>query len=284
MPYDQWLTTHLDTSRTIKQAKHRILSKCNLGNAPDIPRYRPTSPITFASTVRSRGGSFEANHDNDDDNDEEDSSSVEKMNLTSQRSRSFAQTWHSQPLRRSESADDWPDTVAAAESKLSARYTISTFLNAHILDNDFRLAWYNLRPYELLEIHSADSIIRLPREVMAGPLCVTIHTLRRASGRCALFRETIGNLLKEAFVPRVGSKLSKGRLVSSDPLTYGMFREKEKKKQKQMLEWRERWVVIHQGVLSLCKDRSVSSLLAFVFTSRILSLTQHSFPCMLTGP
>ena len=52
---------------------------------------------------------------------------------------------------------------------------------------------------------------------------------------------------KEAFVPRVGSKLSKGRLVSSDPLTYGMFREKEKKKQKQMLEWRERWVVIHQG-------------------------------------
>lgn len=232
MPYDQWLTTHLDTSWTIKQAKHRILSKCNLGNAPDIPRYRPTSPITFASTVRSRGGSFEANHGDDDDDDEEDSSSVEKMNLTSQRSRSFAQTWHSQPLRRSESADDWPDTVAAAESKLSARYTISTFLNAHILDDDFRLAWHNLRPYELLEIHSADSIIRLPREVMAGPLCVTIHTLRRASGRCALFRETIGNLLKRHLFQELEVSCQRGGSFRVIPLRTGCSGRRRRRRSK----------------------------------------------------
>lgn len=57
---------------------------------------------------------------------------------------------------------------------------------------------------------------------------------------------------------------------------YELFRSREQereskkekgkaKKKRANLEWRDRWVVIHDGILSLCKDRSVSlcHLLAF---------------------
>src|SRR5882762_5672942 len=71
VPYDQWLITHLDTSWRIKQVKLWFLSKCKLlppspsppsshlsrvNGHPDVdldlPRYRPISPITFASARR----------------------------------------------------------------------------------------------------------------------------------------------------------------------------------------------------------------------------------------
>ena len=138
------------------------------------------------------------------------------------------------------------------------------------MDDAFCLSWYNLRPYELLEIHSADSIVRLPREVIAHYIRPYFEARIRA---LRVVSRDHWQSSREGFVPRVGRKLSKGRLVASDPLTYGMFREKKKTK----LEWRERWVVIHQGVLSLCKDRLVSSLPVFVF---YVILIQYSF----TGP
>ncbi|RDB30914.1 hypothetical protein Hypma_004887 [Hypsizygus marmoreus] len=78
IPYDQWLTTHIDPSWKVKQVKLWILSKC-LGvsfdaphsqsqsqsqaqtiaqiptqTQPPAPRYRPASPITFAPDPRRR--------------------------------------------------------------------------------------------------------------------------------------------------------------------------------------------------------------------------------------
>jgi hypothetical protein len=63
----------------------------------------------------------------------------------------------------------------------------------------------------------------------------------------------------------------KGRFTSSDPLPFAEIdKEKSKKKKKrQKLEWKDRWVVIYQGILSVCKDWSVRSYLldGFLFVS-----------------
>jgi hypothetical protein len=80
--------------------------------------------------------------------------------------RYMAQSWQS--LRRSESSTDKPpvNMATASHSSITAQYVVLTFLNAHILDDNFRLSWYNLHPYELLEILSTEGIVRLPREVV----------------------------------------------------------------------------------------------------------------------
>ncbi|KAG6917733.1 hypothetical protein DXG01_001384 [Tephrocybe rancida] len=78
IPYDQWLTTHVDPAWKVKQVKLWILSKClgipfdavypsatraapsdvlansQLGATPPGQRYRPASPITFAPDPRRR--------------------------------------------------------------------------------------------------------------------------------------------------------------------------------------------------------------------------------------
>ena len=43
--------------------------------------------------------------------------------------------------------------------------------NAYILEDDFRLSWYNLLPYELLEIRFVGGIVGLPREVAVHYVC-----------------------------------------------------------------------------------------------------------------
>jgi hypothetical protein len=281
VPYDQWLITHLDPSWSVKQVKLWILSKCNLVDAPDLPRFRAVSPITFAS--HSRGASIDgSNGDDSDDEGGNGSSSVEDSARYSKTNRKLAESWPSHlPRRRSESCiDDAPP----AEGAVNTRYTILTFSNTHILEDDFVLSQYNIHPHELLEIHPAGCIVRLQREVM-------VHYVRPYfEARVKALRKAPSSSSKEAFVDRVGAGRSKtaktagkARLVSSDPLVYGMFgdRSEPKKKKTTKLEWRERWVVIHEGVLSLCNDRSVRPIhLLFIYPTRILTFFKglKSFP------
>lgn len=283
VPYDQWLITHLDPSWNVKQVKLWILSKCNLVDAPDLPRFRAVSPITFAS--HPRGASFDAsNGDDSDDEGGNESSSVEDGARHSMTNRKLAESWPSHvPRRRSEShIDKAPPAV-----DLSSRYTILTFSNTHILEDAFVLSHYKIHPHELLEIHPAGSIVRLQREVMVQYIRPYFEAPVKA------LRKTPSSS-KEGFIDRVGAGRSKSakmagkaRLVSSDPLVYGMFGERSepKKKKTTKLEWRERWVVIHEGVLSLCNDRSVRPIyLLFIYPTRILTFFEgpKSFPAHST--
>ena len=275
MPNDQWLITHLDTSWTIKQVKHWILSKCNLANAPELPRQqRSGSPITFASTIRSTGGSFDENF-NSGDEELQDSSFEAKYRTH----RDFTERGQFQARHRSESSTDGSSTtVTATKSDLSTRYQILTFSNAHVLDDDFLLSWYNLRPYELLEIHGADSIVRLPRELITH--YVRPYFEARARALKAVSRD-YWETSREVFVDKMGgggktSKSGKERLVSSDPLAYAAKGKKKTKKTK--LEWRDRWIVIHQGVLSLCNDRSVRSLALSVYICNFVLFDHLKIP------
>lgn len=266
VPYDQWLITHLDTSWTIKQVKHWILSKCNIEDAPDLPRYRSVSPITFASSAQSRATSFDiinndkTNEEGEDEDSGEDGGylgSVKLMNISNGRNSRG-------PTRRSESSTEDSFAVSAAISDLATRYTILTFSNTQVLDDDYVFSWCDIRPYELLEIHPVGSIIRLPREVMVQ--YVRPYFEARIKALHIVSKNKV-RATKEAFVDRVGVRrsksggLTKKGLATSDPLTYDLFRDKNLKesrnKRRSKLEWRERWVIIHQGVLSLCDDRSV---------------------------
>ena len=215
-----------------------------------------------------------SNSDDSDDEGGNESSSIEGGFRSSRRTRNFVDSWPSQlPRRKSESYihDSPPDEK---DSNLASRYTILTFSNTHVLDDDYVLSFYGIRPYELLEIHPAGSIVRLPREVMVQ--YVRPYFEARVMALRAVRTDSFPSD-REGLADRVAArrskngKIGKGRLVSSDPLVYGMFGDKNepKKKNKKVTktEWKERWVVIHQGVLSLCSDRLVCSFHPFLLNA-----------------
>ena len=260
VPYDRWLITHLDDSWTIKQVKLWILSKCNLVDAPDLPRYRAVSPIRFAKPNNSKS-SINGDESDDEGGLESGTSGDEGWYQNSKRSRNLADSWPSYPpLRKSKSHSAIGTTTPSATPP--AQYTILTFSNAHVLDDDYLLSWYNLRPYELLEVHPAGTIIRLPRDVMVHYVRpyfeARIQALRIVSKEDKKSHRH-GAADRDGAGSSKSGKLAKGRLVSSEPVAHAKaWNSKEpKNKSKTTLIWRSRWVVIHQGVLSLCTDRSV---------------------------
>jgi hypothetical protein len=77
-------------------------------------------------------------------------------------------------------------------------------------------------------------------------------------------------------------KGGKGRFALSDPLPYAqidkeMEKSKKQKKKRPKLEWKDRWVVIHQRILTVCKDRSVRSCLfdGFLFVPIVYHYVPH---------
>lgn len=331
MPYDQWLITHLDTSWTIDQAKQWILSRCNLGHTPDLPRYRPLSPITFASkgARRSKGSTGTSNDDEDngeesadnefdgelgsggegssylDDDDLSEGMSSHDIQSPPPRSKSFTDAWQARLQRKSESSTS---AVSASSVTLpSAHYTLVSFSTNYMLEDDFRLSFYALRPYELLELHPARHIIRLPRETLTQYVQPYFEARIRALRSVAkddvsdgLFGLLGGGGKNRGLNIKIGKGM--GILYNSEPgaaTDYGRQqgwdkeqerdknekdkerkekerREKERQKKKRKMEWRDRWVCIHQGVLRLCQDRSVCSSLCALTILINITGRQHS--------
>ncbi|KIM73131.1 hypothetical protein PILCRDRAFT_15515, partial [Piloderma croceum F 1598] len=123
----------------------------------------------------------------------------------------------------------WPGIIvnelpAASDLSFPAQYVRHSYVsNAHILEDDLRLSWYNLLLYELLEICFVGGIVQLPREVV-------VHYVRPYFE--ANEREGAGNWWEDV-------EGGKGRFASSDPLSYADI-DKEKEK----------------GELTVYKDRS----------------------------
>lgn len=249
VPYDQWLVTHLSTSWRIKQVKLWLLSKCNLAanmNVSDIdlPRYRPISPITFASVTKT--STLDHNNDSEElaeyDGDSDGLSGYESIEVSYSSHKMRPRTAGSHSLRSSISNADVRTQRQCDESakQLLTRYTLLTFSTGHILEDEFPLSWYNLRSYELLELHLTGAVVSLPREVMLDYVkpyfMAKVKALRKEGD--ALYEGTI-------HIPQGRQKQS----YSSEPPV--------RKRGKIKLEWKERWVIIHQGILNLCKYRTV---------------------------
>ena len=215
------------------------------GSAIDLPRYRPISPITFAKVGKPIEDSEEFVDFGDDDS--EGLSGYESLEFSygyGQRSR----TAGSHTLNLSTSN---PDVRAQQQQnksaqQLSTRYTLVTFSTGHILEDEFLLSWYHLRSYELLEMHLAGAVVSLPREVMLEyikPYFVAkVKALRRE--RDAMHEGSV--------------RIPQSTRGQSHPT------DQPGKKGGMKLEWKERWVIIHQGVLNLCKHRTVCCPLLYL--------------------
>ncbi|THH02550.1 hypothetical protein EW145_g6731, partial [Phellinidium pouzarii] len=249
VPLDQWLVTHVDTSWKVKDIKHWILSKCNAwgsSTAPQPPRFRPASPVTFSTPSRRSSldsGSWEETEEGDDDDwdvfaaleyskdlhTSDSGLASDNINNTTTSSRSFRQQRTS---------------VAPEHAATSARYTLFSFSSGYILEDEAYLAWYRPRPFELLELHRAGAIVPLPRSVYSAYVEPYFES------------------------PVLVSERPHGRRPGPE------YTQVQVQVQAHAAEWKQRWAIIRNGVLNLCKDAS--------------SAPSHKFPiaalCAIGGP
>ncbi|KAF7979766.1 hypothetical protein HWV62_40786 [Athelia sp. TMB] len=308
VPYDQWLITHLDTSWTIKQAKDWILSRCNLSHGADVPRPRPASPITFATTnYRSRGSGSTASNNEEDDGDEEEEGigsgegslyieDGDNMSETASafdirlppRSRSFTDYWQSNPQRRSESTASGMSSASGTLQSHSTNYILISFSNAHILEDTMELSSYKLRPYEMLELHPARHPICLHREDLSEYVRpyfeARVRALRNTNKENKSsdgFLGTMVNIGSSGKRTGLGLKIGKQKIAlhHSEPgsardyvrhlgrdeaqsINQSENRDGKKHPEKQKkfkVQWKDRWLVVHEGHISLRDRESIDT-------------------------
>ncbi|KIY69022.1 hypothetical protein CYLTODRAFT_442992 [Cylindrobasidium torrendii FP15055 ss-10] len=235
IPYDQWLVTHVDPKWKIKHVKHWILKKCGAPGEFDIPQRerRPPSPIIFAPAAQkhsSRGISpiqFNAKPSQADEDDggqagyEEDNEVSEAEWTPIVRPKphhTTAVAEHTPSRRRSKSSKQLPlHKISAYEPD---RLVILRFSTGQLLEDDYTFDWYEMEPYELIEVHRAGVFLRLPR---TSP---TLYVQPYWEGWVQALR------------------------------VVGPANRRSNDGEVQKLEWRRRWVVVHKGHLALCKDRT----------------------------
>lgn len=150
------------------------------------------------------------------------------------------------------------------------QYTIIRFATGQILEDDFPLSWYAIRSYELLEVHRAGVVLRLPRELPSE------YIQPYFEARVRVLRAVSSNGYIHIYSGE-GDEEKKGTRIQADEEKKGWEKDKGKKSKvrekdghgdtlvvvergrskKQKIEWKERWAVIRSGVLNLCKDENV---------------------------
>lgn len=251
------MVTHLDTSWTIKQVKQWILSKCNLVRPPDAPRYRPVSPITFAAIdARSSFDLGDQGSGELGDLTSEGSDDTNEMDygFSKYRNRSLGEKWSRSDRPSASSTDE-----GSIDNSATQNYTLLAFSTSQTLDDDYILAWFDLHPYELLEMHPAGVVISLPREVVAEYVRpyfeAKVQALRIIHKNAGAGNGGVSGRSKDAG--------TQSEVYSADPVADEVLkherREKRRKEGKTTFEWADRWLVIHQGILSMGIDRSVRS-------------------------
>lgn len=260
----------------------------------DLPRYRPISPITFASgSIRPRK-SFESNNESEELEDEdEDFGGYDSDGVSSLGSFEYSYGEKGRRPKASQAGHSVRTSISGSEhrpgqrqqptvdiAQLSTQYTLVTFSVGQILEDEFLVSWYNIRSYELLEMHLAGAVVNLPREVKVE------YVKPYFEGKVKWLRVVWGSreaskLYDGSAAGKVRLKTQKRRSRSTDPLSLdALVREREREakderesaksngrnarkengKRRTKYEWRERWIVIHQGVFNLCRSRTVSDV------------------------
>lgn len=250
-------------SGQIKDIKHWILSKCNAwgtSGVPQPPRFRPASPVTFAVPSRRSSmdsGSFGGTDDGEDDDwdafaydynrdvrasDSGASASLDRSPIT-------RTSTHDLPaMPASTSSLNALSGTSLSEAALLSKYTLVSFSCGYILEDEGSLSWYNLRPFEMLELHRVCSIVPLPRGEISyiepyfeSPVQVSERPYPRRSRR-----------------PQKQTR--------------------SMEEQQHTVEWKPRWAVIREGVLNLCKDSIVRLFICLRIhaCSHISSLLRHT--------
>ena len=277
------------------------------------PRHRPSSPITFAphpsqrpiSPIRFANPKFQrprlslqsvTDNWNDDDEDDdvirsgrtEDNTDEDvdgqwdidtESDQASNNTRWSNRRYHTpQPsTQKSGSTAPTPTSVHKPSFKqgpqLLTQYTLVRFSTGQILEDDFPLSWYAVRPYELLEVHRAGLILRLPREVpseyiepyfeahvkflrvMNGDGSIYAYNADVDEDKKGAWNQPNEDKVRDRDRDKEKGKKGKGKDKNGRGDSLVMVERGRSKKRK--VEWKERWVVIRSGVLNLCKDENV---------------------------
>lgn len=230
VPYDQWLVTHLDDNAKVKHAKLWILSKCNLVQSPG-PHQRSVSPIVFASTVRSKSSidSLDDGYNEDDEYSDQDLPPPQRLPI-------------------------YPHREPPSCSPLVDQYTLLSFSTGFVLEDEFALSWYNLRPYELLEMHPVGTLAPLQRDVLAD------YIQPYFQARVKVLRAVWNHKSGRFEAPGIDAKAMDKLALRLDTLSTKPTTAQAEKKRKTKVDWKARWVVINQGTLFLCKEHVVRHL------------------------
>lgn len=238
VPYDQWLVTHINPKWKVRTVKHWILKKCGAPQEFDIPepQRRPPSPIVFAQPSQKKNrlispiefaptqndlldeDTAQAGYEEDNEGSEEEWTAVTRPKT---QHATEPEPSHSKRKLKSKSKVVQPHKVSSYDPD---RLSLLRYSTGQLLEEDYSLDWYEMEPFELIEIHRAGVFLHLPREIT----------------------ESYVQPYWEGWVQAL-------RVV-------GVTNRKGAESEIQKLEWRPRWVVVRDGELSLCKDRSVSSL------------------------
>ncbi|KAI9507885.1 hypothetical protein F5148DRAFT_48508 [Russula earlei] len=266
---DQWLTAQFDSTWKISEVKQFILAKVfnrSVANNDCLSsRGRPVSPITFASARNSS----DSNHDGSQEDDP--TADLESyFFMDPPRQLRMRQT----PNQRvtSSFAPESPTEHSAATVLPAHQYTMLAFSTGQLLEDDYSLAWYRLRPHELLELHPPRTIVRLQREVVLEYikpyLELDVRALRvivndkdsHALGPACASDAPSPNRIRKAKDPGAGESRSACASVGAGAGMGGAggphATQSMRKRRKTKLEWRDRHLVIRQGMLSLLKSRT----------------------------
>ena len=224
---------------------------------------RPVSPITFASAQDPFDSASEGSLEDDLTADFESHLSMEPTSNRQLRMRLTP------PQRVPSPSISGSPTERQAAAFPPHHYSMLAFSTGQLLEDDYSLAWYGLRPHELLELHPPGTIVRLQREVALEYIQPYLELDVRAL-RVIINDKDMQHALGSTHPPDTSFSSSPGKMKKSkdaagesrSPTAAAGSRgsstpQSTRKRRKTKLEWRNRYLVIRRGMLSLFKSRTV---------------------------
>ena len=241
--------------------KQYVLTKVYNTDNDHLPtRARPVSPITFASARTSFDSNLEGSI--------QDDHLEPHLLLEPSRQQRMRQPMSQRVASPSGVPGSPTEQLPRVPTVLPPHhYMMLVFSTGQLLEDDCTLAWYRLRPHELLELHPPGTIVRLPRHAMLEYIKPYLELDVRALRVIVNDKDT--HAFGPAYAPPDTSSPSKNK-KPKDPAageSYGpsvagggspAASQPTRKRRKTKLEWRDRYLVIRQGMLSLFKSRTVS--------------------------
>ena len=176
-------------------------------------------------------------------------------------------------------------------------YTLFRFSTCQILEENCQVSWYDIQPHELVELHSsflpptfASSLVSLmplpsPRpdfvaltqtkstqKKKTSPITPTYQGDLPIPSLAALPRHTPTLYIQPYWQGWVRALRVVSRIQTtpaSDEPPHPSLEDNDRegradRKQGERIEWGEKWVVIHDGVINICKTPNVRCLFFFI--------------------
>jgi hypothetical protein len=118
-----------------------------------------------------------------------------------------------------------PTASTSAKGDLYSQFTLIRFSTGQLLEDDLPLSFYDMQADELLELHRVGVVVTLPRA----------HPTRYLDAYW------------EGWV-----RVLRMRPIDTEEDSYPLY--KIRQLETRVLEWRDRWLVVREGNIHLCRD------------------------------